>query len=432
MNKLQTAWITVPPMETWNLILPLNNTNKNLNLSKIPLAVGHNNKLYSAIVSNNFVANSKDLYPIRIKKLNRFLKVGPIVGIFTINGPNGFKGNKNNYKSIIQMGMKTGVFVYVFTAKSIDMVNKTVKAYIFLPQQKKWIIKTMPLPDVVYNRIPYRRDEEKPIVKEAVNFLNNENIPFFNPYFFNKWALYKWMKESDEFKKLIPETTILSKENLYYLLGRNHILYLKPINGKAGLGFIKIENTNNYFELIYQFNKGTITRKFNTFSKLWSSITKLTANREYIIQSGIELITYDGSPYDIRILVQKNGYGKWLVSGIGIRVAGKESITTHVPRGGYIESIDKVFNNSFGTHYSDDLKEKISDLAIRIAQYIEKRIGYPLGELSIDLGIDKKENIWFFEANSKPMEFDEPNIRETSLLRLMQYFRYLSGFNETG
>jgi len=428
VSKLQTAWITIPPMETWSLILPL----ENINVAKVPLAVGHNNKLYHAIVSNNSIANSKELYPIRIKRLNKFLKVGPIVGIFTINGPNGFKGNKNNYKSIIQMGMRTGVFVYVFTAESIDMVNKTVKAYIFLPKQKKWITNIMPLPDVVYNRIPYRRDEEKQIVKEAINFLNSEGIPFFNPYFFNKWALYQWMKESDEFKKLIPETTILSKENLYNLLKNNSILYLKPINGKAGLGFIKIEKNDNYLDLTYQFNKGTINKRFSIISNLWNLIAQLTANREYIIQSGIELNTYYGSPYDIRVLVQKNGYGKWLVSGIGIRVAGRESITTHVPRGGYIESIDKVFNNSFGSYYTDNLKEKISDLAIRISQYIEKRISYPLGELSLDLGIDKNNIIWFFEANSKPMEFDEPNIRETSLLRLMQYFRYLSGFTETG
>lgn len=46
----------------------------------------------------------------------------------------------------------------------------------------------------------------------------------------------------------------------------------------------------------------------------------------------------------------------------------------------------------------------------------------------MDLGIDKNGDIWFFEANAKPMEFDEPNIRQTSLLRLLQYFRYLSGF----
>lgn len=432
MSKLQTAWITVPPLEPWSLILPLKNINNNINKSIVPLAVGHNNKLYHAIVSSNPISNSKELYPIRIKRLNKFLKVGPIVGILTINGPNGFKGNKNNYKSIIEMGIKAGVFVYVFAAESIDTINKTVKAHIFLPKQNRWITKTMPLPDVVYNRVPYRKDEEKKIVKEVINFLKNENIPFFNPYFFNKWALYQWMKESNEFKKLIPDTEILSKVNLYNLLKNKSILYLKPINGKAGLGFIKIEKKENNFDLKYQFKKGTINKSFSSFYKLWDSIIQLTANKEYIIQSGIELNTYYDSPYDIRILVQKNGYGKWLVSGIGIRVAGKESITTHVPRGGYIESIDRVFNQVYGPYYSDDLKQEISDLAIRISQYIEKRISYPLGELSLDLGIDKNGNIWFFEANSKPMEFDEPNIRETSLLRLIQYFRYLSGFTETG
>lgn len=428
MSKIYTAWLTIPPAEPLNLILP----NSNVNNSNLPLALGHNNKLFRAIVNRYPKANSKELYPVRIKKLNKFLKIGPIVGIFTINGPSGFKGNRNTYKSIIQTGMKAGVFVYVFTAESINMVNKTVKAHIYLTKQNRWITNTMPLPDVVYNRVPYRSDEEKQIVKKAMNFLNSENIPFFNPYFLNKWALYQWMKESIEFKKIIPETAILSRVNLYNLLKSNSTLYLKPINGKAGLGFIKIEKKAQYLNLKYQYKKGTINKSFSTFYKLWYTVIRLTANKGYIIQRGIDLNTYHDSPYDIRVLVQKNGHGNWQVSGIGIRVAGKESITTHVPRGGYIESIDTVFDHSFGPYYSANIKDEISDLALKITQYIEKRISYPLGELSLDLGVDKNGHIWFFEANSKPMVFDEPNIRETSLLRLIQYFRYLSGFTETG
>lgn len=428
MSKIYTAWLTIPLMEPLNLILP----NSNVNNSNVPLALGHNNKLYRTIVNRYPKTKSKELYPVRIKKLNKFLKMGPLVGIFTINGPNGFKGNRSNYKRIIQTGIKAGVFVYVFTAESINMVNKTVKAHIYLSKQNRWVTNTMPLPDVVYNRVPYRSDEEKQIVKKAISLMKSENIPFFNPYFFNKWALYQWMKESNEFKKIIPETAILSRVNLYNLLKRNSSLYLKPISGKAGLGFIKLEMKQNYIDLKYQFNKGTNNIRVNSFYSMWNIISKLTANKGYIIQAGIDLNTYYGSPYDIRVLVQKNGFGKWSVSGIGIRVAGKESITTHVPRGGYIETVDKVFNHSYGPYYSENLKSEISNLALRISQYIEKRINYPLGELSLDLGVDKNGQIWFFEANSKPMEFDEPHIRETSLLRLIQYFRYLSEFTETG
>jgi len=45
--------------------------------------------------------------------------------------------------------------------------------------------------------------------------------------------------------------------------------------------------------------------------------------------------------------------------------------------------------------------------------------------MSMDLGVDKQGNIWFFEANSKPMKFDEPHIRQKSLERIFQYSRFL-------
>ena len=45
--------------------------------------------------------------------------------------------------------------------------------------------------------------------------------------------------------------------------------------------------------------------------------------------------------------------------------------------------------------------------------------------MSIDLGVDKSGNLWFFEANSKPMKFDEPEIRRKSLQKLIEYGYYL-------
>jgi len=304
-----------------------------------------------------------------------------------------------------------------------------VKAFVYLPQKNRWIKQIMPFPDVVYNRLPYRKNEEDESVINTMSFLKQENVPFFNPFFFDKWSLFKWMEESKEFKKITPRTMMLTKVNLINMIRTNSFLYLKPIQGKAGLGFFKIITESKACTLIYQSEKGISRKEFYSFSKLWNHLANRIKNRKYIIQSGIDLNTYNGTPYDIRILVQKNDKGEWKTSGIGIRIAGRTSITTHVPRGGYIESVDKVFKSSFGLRNFEMWKRYLSELAIRIAKYIEKRSGYSLGEMSLDLGIDKNHNIWFFEANSKPMEFDEPNIRSTSLIRLIQYFRYLANFS---
>jgi hypothetical protein len=48
-----------------------------------------------------------------------------------------------------------------------------------------------------------------------------------------------------------------------------------------------------------------------------------------------------------------------------------------------------------------------------------------LGEMSLDLGVDTAGQMWFFEANSRPMKFDEPDIRKKSLERIVQYSQFL-------
>lgn len=49
-----------------------------------------------------------------------------------------------------------------------------------------------------------------------------------------------------------------------------------------------------------------------------------------------------------------------------------------------------------------------------------------LGEMSMDLGVDEEGGLWFFEANSRPMKFDEPAIRKLSLERIFQYSHHLA------
>jgi len=428
MNNSQYAMVQVSPFQPLKVYLP---SKKRLSAKRdyIPISFGHHNKKTKAYITTNQQIQSKHLnFPIRIINHKGAYKIGPLVGILTASGPQGFKGNKKNFKDIIQTGKKTGILVYVFSSEGVDLAKKQVKAYLFLPERNRWISKMMPLPDVIYNRIPSRKEEKKEFVQKTISDLKAENIPFFNPFFFDKWTLHHWLEDSDELRTILPETNLLAEQSLKELIHRYPMLYIKPVNGKAGIGFIKLERKKNEYLLTYQTLHMTYNRTFKSFTGLWNKVKSLTKQKEYIIQQGIHLNKYYDQPYDIRVLIQKNGKGNWKVTGTGIRVAGKESITTHVPQGGHIQSVESVFNHSLGINKTKEWNKKIEELVIKIAKHIEQKEGNLLGEMSMDLGLDENGNLWFFEANAKPMEFDEPSIRETSLLRLMQYFRYLSGF----
>ncbi|WP_339060149.1 YheC/YheD family protein [Tepidibacillus marianensis] len=437
MTVPQYAWLQIPSSQSWKVILPSKTMAQIKSSAILPIIIGSKNKLVPITSTTNKPnidpAKSQYTYPIRLMKKNNQYKAGPFIGILTTKSNRGFRGNAKNFIDIIQMGQKAGVFIFVFPAETVDKIKKTVTAYLYDSTSKKWTTRILPFPDVVYNRIPSRKEEDRPVVQEMLDYFSKEKVPLFNPYFFNKWTLFEWLKENQELAKLAPDTAILKEENLKFYLQKYPMLYLKPVDGKAGIGFIKIDKKDTTFYLTYQTHHMTYHQQFKNFQSLWNKTRLLVGERKYIIQQGIFLNTYHNQSYDLRVLVQKNGKNVWKVTGIGARVAGNHSITTHVPQGGTIQSIDQVLNETFAhEELSNEWKHKTSQLAIKIAEHIERKMGFPLGEMSMDWGIDKNGNLWFFEANAKPMEFDEPQIRQTSLLRLIQYFRYLSGFVPKG
>jgi hypothetical protein len=374
-------------------------------------------------------ANEAVVYPLIDKPT---YQKGPFIAIFTSDGEVGFNGNHQNFADIIRMGQTMGIMVYVLTPRGLDTYGKkTVEGYLLDPHSTHlhWTKTKLPLPHIVYNRIPTRHSENSNEVQAAMYKLQKTfGIQLFNPHFFNKWTLYTQLSSIKELSPLLPDTVPLSKTALQSMCKKHTTLYLKPIHGQAGIGMIRIYRQNKEYELIVQ--KKMQKKKKHivaSFASLWEIIQTLCKKDTYLVQQGIPLAQYHRRPFDVRMLIQKNGRGEWKVTGIGIRIAGKRAITTHVPMGGKIENVNKVFKTVFAGKETEKIKQ-IRDTGIALAQAIQLKQKSLLGEMSIDLGIDSNGKMWFFEANSKPMKFDEPEIRTRSLQRLLQYCLYLSGY----
>lgn len=370
-------------------------------------------------------------WPARLRKIKHGkYKAGPLVAILTSSGSGGFCGNLSNFSDLIRTGRRMGVTVYVLTPDGLRPGTKTVRGFLLNPRTKgpRWVAATLPLPDVVYNRIPSRRQEMRQAEQRALSTLSTmPGIHLFNPSFFNKWTLYLHMGRSEALSRLLPETVEWKGgSRLDEMIERHSTLFLKPVDGKAGDGMIRITRLKKGYGIVHQSLRGK--QKFHiSDDKLRSKLKELTGDQSYILQQGIHLARYRGRPFDLRLLLQKDGTGQWDVTGIGVRVAGGEAISTHVPMGGSIAPIDEVFNSLFGNHTST-VKEHLRSTVLEIARHIEKEEGKNLGEMSMDLGLEPNGRIWFFEANAKPMKFDEPAIRQKSLRRLIEYCLYLSGY----
>lgn len=353
----------------------------------------------------------------------------PIVAILTMHDSNTmFRGNKQNFQEIIKTGKEMGFLVYVVTVRDLKLNSDSIKGYML--QHDTWEQRQCPLPQVIYNRIPNREDESLPWVRRKIKECQQHpRIDIYNPHFFNKRQLFVWLTKSGLTKKWAPLTKRMKGfPTLYEMMKRKPYLYLKPEDGKAGQGIMRVRYQKSKslpYRIQIQNNKNSTTYKAASLERLWNRVYQETKGSSYLIQQGIELAQVHGRPFDLRILVQKNESGLWAVTGVGARMAGAKSITTHVPRGGTIEDPEKLLPIVFGQERSDAILSEVKKAAVHIARQIEKSSGHPHGEMSMDLGIDNEGVLWFFEANSRPMKFDEPGIRKKSLERIFQYSDYL-------
>lgn len=357
----------------------------------------------------------------------------PVVAILTMDDDiQQFRGNRLNFSDLIRTGQEMGMITYVVTVKNLKLKAPRVLGYTFRPDQNEWVQDWYPRPDVVYNRIPLREDERLPEVRRKLKSIHKHSgIQLFNRRFFNKWSLFRWLHRNPTTRKFVPDTKKLTNPSvLAGLLKRHRLLYLKPIRGKAGVGIMTVRihaGKKLPFKLRIQDEKGSKTFRSSCLVRLWERVSRYAeeTGESYIAQKGIPLATANDRPFDLRVLAQKNQYGKWDVTGIGARVAGNASITTHVPRGGNIDDPEKLLTAIFGKEQAAAVLENVRKTVLVLARQIEISSRCRLGEMSMDLGVDHNGNVWFFEANSKPMKFDESEIRKLSLQRIFLYSLYL-------
>jgi len=424
MTQSRSGWLTILPSGKWYL-----------HAARLPIALSARRRVVAQVgpyaqkkrihLGLPPVQTGRIRTRIRWRVWNDQISIGPLIGILTVGEGLEFRGNRENFRDIFLSGKKLGALVYVFTPSGIDWEQHKVSGYLYDEKQETWLEATLPFPHVVYNRIPTRKWEKQSEVLKTLNqFASMKQITLFNRRFFNKQSLFQRLEGIPEATTFLPETKRLdSLATLKSFLSQHRSVYLKPVLGKAGEGIMRLDFHQKRWRLRRVHEQRAITCYFSTLRGAWKYIRQRINGKKYIIQQAITLAKYKGRPFDVRVLVQKNGTGVWDVTGIGIRRAGANSITTHVPRGGSIHSAKKVLGELF-PEQEEEMMKKIGETALTIAENLNEVVE-DLAEMSMDLGLTKGGRLWFFEANAKPEKFDEPTIRRSSLSNLIGYAQYV-------
>ncbi|HJV17827.1 MAG TPA: YheC/YheD family protein [Bacillales bacterium] len=359
--------------------------------------------------------------PLHLFFQNGTLFIGPLVGIFTAGfTPFPFKpiGERSTFFSkLLSVNKSVGALPFVFGEQHIDWDQALIKGHFFY--ENEWKMIDIPFPNVIYDRLPNRKSERNQTLKNVKERLQQDYlIPWYNPGFFNKLDVYERLQQELSVEKYLPETHPFSSfSQIETMLSKYGHVYVKPFNGSLGIGVHQIlydKQLGDYF-CRYKDREGiNRLRKFTSLEGLFRTVFTNKSLENMIVQQGIHLLKTANRSIDFRIHTNKDGNGNWHVTAIAAKIAGVGSVTTHIRSGGEIKTLKEIFSKT----ESRNITEKLTEAALLLSKALEKNMEGIIAEIGFDLGIDRNEDVWLFEANSKPGRsiFTHPDLKDFDLL----------------
>lgn len=360
----------------------------------------------------------------------------PVLGILTTY-PDGSscRGPRwpqwRTFAQLIRRGSEAGVLVYVFSPDGVDWAAGRVRGWRCGPPgtpAHRWVMRTFPFPDFVYNRVPTRVAENRPSVQRTLRLLRQRlgdqfGDRVFNPHYLNKAMLSRVLVRDPVVAPHVPPTAPMhDASGLRRFLARYRRVYLKAAGGSLGNNMMELTALpDGRWRLRYNYGHDrTRVAYMSSWGEVWNMVSRLSRRRLFLMQKAIPLARADGRPFDLRLLVQKRADGQWRFTGGAARVAGLGQITTHVPRGGRRMAMLTALEKAFGDG-SEELAGEAARLAEKAAAALENALHRRFVELSLDVGVDVRGKPWIFELNAKPLVFDEPDIQRQRVDNLLEY-----------
>jgi glutathione synthase/RimK-type ligase-like ATP-grasp enzyme len=345
----------------------------------------------------------------------------PILGILTVlqdpSSSRPFGEQTSLFQAIHHAAVERGMSVFLIHPQPIKMNNKLLSGYTL--HEGSWLHVSGRFPDVIYNRIPTRALEQTREVQLFQSRLRKRTGGriFNRTGFFSKLQTYSIFKDRVPKGLLLP-MTMLAKESEQILQHASKWgeLWLKPDGGSLGRGIYRI--LREPFGYTIESSDEASTDHFDNY-ELLSKMSGLLSNTPYLIQQGIKRAEHQLRPFDIRVVLHRNGMGKFEVTNTFARLADHGQIVTNVMAGGEGVTLKELL--------TVDEQRSLRTLSLACARQLSLALPGPIGELGIDIALDKDRQFWLIEANSKPrlkMAPDDPSTPAIAK-RIVEYASFL-------
>ncbi|ASS75547.1 hypothetical protein CIG75_11490 [Tumebacillus algifaecis] len=353
---------------------------------------------------------------LNLHKTSGGLRFGYLFGILanvkTVDGQ--LAGQQQQvFKNLLEVARHLNMYGYVFSIADIDWNDRSVLGY-RVEGKAGWTSKRFPLPDVVYDQIITRTYMNKKEVSDArKRLMGLLEKRFFNPGYFDKWQVHRWLHKDQRTASHVPDAIRFeSVEQAAPFLYQHTDVYLKPVHGSLGIGIIRARRRADG-RIFYQIKKknGSLRQEYaGSISMFLKKFQKRLKSGPYLIQRTLRLKNWQSRPFDIRILLQKDGAGNWNRTKMFCRIAQQGQITSNISTGGDALAVKKLLQEMYDDKKVRVIMSQLRVISDAVPKVIEQENNSTIGELGLDLGLDESGNIWVIEVNSKPWK--KPNIEE--------------------
>lgn len=273
---------------------------------------------------------------------------------------------------------RLGNQAYVFSPEDVDLNTGTTLGYMWQAVESEtgyWAAGQFPLPKVIYDRYmppPGRvRAKTDALCEHLADsgeciFVNHPRMARMTR---NKWETAQFLRDHPTLASFLPRIHRLKWDPItQQFLDKENVVFVKPTEGSQGRGVMRYESQA----------------------------------LDYILQEALDPLTLDGRVLDLRILMQRDGHGKWVIPPWIGRVGAISEHRANLAVGG------EAWPGHLALELAlSDRIELLAEVEQKIWMFLNtlpsvlETVG-PCGEMGIDFLVDQHGKVWCLEINPKP------------------------------
>ncbi len=306
---------------------------------------------------------------------------------------------------LIRTGKQMGLRVIVFDPRTWNPDDNSVQGWTLREHEKDWRAGRSRLPSLIYDRSWPPGGTARSRFRDSSQLMQAQRKPrFLNASLPSKQHVHAMLSRDPELSRLlVPTAPYGGPASLRAWLSRHEgAAFLKPSCGSQGkrtVAWLSLADDSVRLR-----GRDADNRAFDRVvageEEAAAQLHGWIGNRAYLMQPYLDL-TVSGAPYDIRALVQKNGRGRWTLTGAAARVGAAGTVTSNLHGGGVASPAGELLASLYGAAKSRELMTEIRRACLAIVRQLERFCGH-FCELGLDFGVERGGKLRFLEANSKP------------------------------